>query len=85
MPVTLSTDDTTVSDITLTDEYVRAVERIGLTLAELWAIDRRALDVAFADEAAVAPLREEFDRWAAGVPELGPAQITRAAAPSEEH
>ncbi len=56
--------------ITLTDEYIRAVERIGLTLPELWAIDRRGLDVAFADEAALAPLRREFDAWAAGVPEL---------------
>jgi adenosine deaminase len=70
VPVTLSTDDTTVSDISLTDEYTRAVERIGLTLPELWAIDRRGLDVAFADEAALAPLRREFDAWAAGVPEF---------------
>jgi len=68
--VTLSTDDTTVSDITLTEEYVRAVERIGLTMPELWAIDRGGLDVAFADEATLAPLRKEFDAWAAGVPEL---------------
>ena len=64
--VTLSTDDRTVSDIDLTDEYVRAVERIGLTLPELWAIDRRALDVAFADEPTLARLRAEFDAWAAG-------------------
>jgi adenosine deaminase len=70
VPVTLSTDDTTVSDITLTEEYSRAVERIGLTLPELWAIDRRGLDVAFADEPALAPLRDEFDRWAAGIQEL---------------
>lgn len=69
-PVTLSTDDTTVSDITLTEEYGRAVAEIGLTLPELWAIDRFALDVAFADEATLAPLRDEFDRWAAGIPEL---------------
>jgi adenosine deaminase len=68
--VTLSTDDTTVSDISLTEEYIRAVERIGLTLPELWAIDRRGLDVAFADEASLAPLRDEFDAWADGVPEL---------------
>ena len=49
VPVTLSTDDTTVSDITLSEEYARAVGRIGLSLAELWAIDRHALDAAFAD------------------------------------
>jgi adenosine deaminase len=70
VPVTLSTDDTTVSDISLTDEYGRAVAEIGLTLAELWAIDRFALDVAFADEATLAPLRAEFDGWAAEIPEL---------------
>jgi len=62
--VTLSTDDTTVSDLTLSDEYARAVDAIGLTLPELWAIDRRALDVAFADEATLAPIRRAFDLWA---------------------
>ena len=70
VPVTLSTDDTTVSDITLSEEYVSAVESIGLTLPELWAIDRHALDVAFADDATLDPLRAAFGAWAAGVPEL---------------
>ena len=70
VPVTLNTDDTTVSDITLSEEYRNAVERIGLTLPELWAIDRHALDVAFADEADLAPVREAFETWAAGIPEL---------------
>jgi adenosine deaminase len=69
-PVTLSTDDTTVSDISLTEEYRRAVRDNGLTLPELWAIDRSALDVAFADEATLLPLRREFDDWAAGIPEF---------------
>ncbi len=73
VPVTLNTDDTTVSDITLSEEYVRAIEEIGLTLSEVWALDRYALDVAFADEATLAPLRDEFDAWAAGIPELGTA------------
>jgi adenosine deaminase len=72
-PVTLSTDDTTVSDVTLTEEYRRAVAVIGLTLPELWAIDRHALDFAFADEATLAPLRASFDAWAAGIPELAAA------------
>jgi adenosine deaminase len=69
-PVTLSTDDTTVSDVTLTDEYRRAVGQIGLSLPELWKIDRFALDVAFADEATLAPLRREFDSWASAIPEF---------------
>jgi adenosine deaminase len=64
VPVTLSTDDSTVSDITLTEEYARAIDAIGLTPAELWTIDRHALDVAFADEATLARLRVEFDAWA---------------------
>jgi adenosine deaminase len=70
VPVTLSTDDKTVSDLSLTDEYVRAVERIGLTMPELWAIDRHALDVAFANEDTLGPLRAEFERWGAGIPEV---------------
>ena len=70
VPVTLSTDDTTVSDLSLTDEYGRALGEIGLTLPELWAIDRRALDVAFADEATLAPLGAELDDWAATIREL---------------
>ena len=70
VPVTLSTDDTTVSNISLTEEYGRAVAEIGLALPELWAIDRFALDVAFADEATLVPLRETFDAWVSGVPEF---------------
>lgn len=70
VPVTLSSDDLTVSDVTLSEEYLRAVERIGLTLPELWAINRRALDVAFAEPDVLDPLRVEFDRWAAEIPEL---------------
>ena len=75
VPVTLSTDDTTVSDLTLSEEYVRAVEAIGLTLPELWAIDRHALDVAFADEMPTSSrCASAFDAWARRDPraELGP-------------
>lgn len=68
--VTLSTDDLTVSDITLSDEYVTAVERIGVTLPELWSMNLTALDAAFADEATRVALRRDFERWASGIPEL---------------
>jgi adenosine deaminase len=71
VPVTVSTDDTTVSDITLSEEYVRAVEMIGLTIPELWSIDRRGLDVAFAEPVVLERLRAEFDEWSAAIPELG--------------
>jgi len=70
VPVTLSTDDATVSDVSLSEEYAHAIERIGLSPHELWAIDRHALDVAFADDATLAPLRAGFDAWATGVDAL---------------
>jgi hypothetical protein len=59
-----------VSNITLSEEYLRAVESIGVTLPELWAIDLHALNVAFADESDLAPLRASFKDWGAGIPEL---------------
>ncbi len=68
--VTLNTDDTTVSDLTLSEEYLKAVSVIGLTLPELWAMDRHALDVAFADEADLDELRASFVAWGDGIPEL---------------
>ena len=67
VPVSLSTDDTTVSDLSLTDEYERALDQIGLTIDELWAIDRHALDVAFADATTLDRLRAEFDAWVRGL------------------
>ena len=68
--VTLNTDDLTVSDITLSDEYERAVEEIGVTPAELWAMNLTAVEAAFADEGTRGRLRRDFERWAAGIPEL---------------
>jgi adenosine deaminase len=70
VPVSLSTDDSTVSNVSLSDEYERAVNRIGLTLPELWAIDRHALSVAFADAGTITALSTEFEAWGAGIPEL---------------
>lgn len=72
VPVTLSTDDPTVSDVTLSEEYLRALGEVGLSLPELWAIDRHALEAAFADEATLGPLRADFARWAGTIPELAP-------------
>lgn len=69
-PVTLNTDDLTVSDLTLSEEYRNAHERIGLSLAELWSINRFALEVAFADRSTLEDVRASFDGWAAGIPEL---------------
>ena len=68
VPVTLSTDDTTVSDITLSQEYENAVTEIGLTVEELWAIDRHALDVAFAEQVDLEPVHAVFAAWGAESP-----------------
>ena len=74
--VTLNTDDLTVSDISLSDEYERAVLRIGASIPELWALDLAALDAAFCDDATRERLRAEFLAWGAGIPEL---RLVRAA------
>ena len=69
--MTLNTDDLTVSDVSLSDEYVRAVEQIGVTVPELWAMDLAALDAAFCDDPTRDRLRAGFLAWGAGIPELG--------------
>lgn len=68
--VTINTDDTTISDITLSEEWMSCVTELGLTLPELWQCNLHALDVAFVDDHTKARLRAEFESWAAPVPEL---------------
>lgn len=73
VPVTLSTDDRTVSDLSLPVEYANALDPIGLSLAELVAIDRHAFEVAFLadDEALRARLIGQLDAFVAAEPLLG--------------
>jgi len=68
--VTLNTDDLTVSDVSLSEEYARAVERLGVTLPELWAVNTAAIEAAFCGEPTKEDLREAFLAWGSGVPEL---------------
>lgn len=72
VPVTLSTDDRTVSDLTLVREYEGAMSVMGLSVAELWRMNLHALRVAFLhrDEAVRARLMSEFEAWAAAEPAL---------------
>jgi adenosine deaminase len=70
VPVTISTDDPTISDVTLTEEYVRAMRHTGLTIGELWRINRHALAAAFLDKPQAEALTAEFDHWAGFIPEL---------------
>jgi len=72
VPVTINTDDLTVSDITLSEEYGRCVTHLGLTLPEIWACNLHALRVAFVDEPTRARLLAEFEAWARAIPELHP-------------
>jgi adenosine deaminase len=47
VPLTINTDDPAISGITLTDEYVVAIQELGVTLEELKALNKTALDHAF--------------------------------------
>lgn len=73
VPVTLSTDDRTVSDLTLVREYERARDVMGISMPELWKVNMHALRAAFLhhDEATRARLIAEFEHFAATEPELG--------------
>jgi adenosine deaminase len=70
--VTLSTDDRTVSDLTLDREYANALDPIGVTLPELAVIARHALEVAFLhdDEPLRARLLADLDASVAAEPRL---------------
>ena len=73
VPVSLSTDDRTVADLTLTREYARAHAILGLTLPELWSINRHGLEAAFLhhDELLRTNLMSAFDAFADIEPALG--------------
>ncbi len=68
--VTINTDDTTISNITLSDEMFACHETLGLTLAEIWACNLHALRVAFVDDERRRALLSSFVRWAEHIPEL---------------
>jgi adenosine deaminase len=67
--VTISTDDRTVSDVTLTDEMVSAAALMGLSPAELSAIARNAFERAFSPrgitQALATAADREWEAWAA--------------------
>jgi adenosine deaminase len=70
VPLTLSTDDRTVSDLDLVREYDGVHERMGVSVADLWRMNLHALDVAFVDGETRARLRAEFEAFAVDTPEL---------------
>jgi adenosine deaminase len=70
VPVTLNTDDRTVSDLTFPREIARAMSLLGLTLTELAALTRQAYRVAFLhhDEDLRARLLADLDAFLAADP-----------------
>jgi adenosine deaminase len=69
-PVTINTDDRTVSDLTLVRELAGAVEQLGLTPAEISRAMRRAYAAAFLqhNEGLRAELQQGFEAWLAEHP-----------------
>jgi len=61
--VTINTDDPSVSDTTLTDEYMVAVRAMGIRLDQLRQAVLNAVDAAFLSEMERDRLRERFREW----------------------
>lgn len=61
--VTLSTDDLIVSDLTLSEEYLRVRRRLGATVTELITLARTGYEVAFIGDAEKRLLLAEFEGW----------------------
>jgi adenosine deaminase len=58
--VTISTDSPTVSSVTMTHEFEIAVQVLGCSREQVWAMNLQALDGGFADEITRARPRREF-------------------------
>jgi len=65
VPVTISTDDRTVSDLTLRKELHRAVFQLGVTPSQVEALVRHAYAAAFLhhDETLRSSLQQRFESW----------------------
>jgi adenosine deaminase len=70
VPVTINTDDRTVSDLTLVRELTGAVVDLGLTPAEVVGAMRQAYTAAFLqhDETLRATLLARFEAWLRDAP-----------------
>ncbi len=62
IPVTINTDDPSVSNITLTDEYLVAIREIGISFDELKTMILNAANAAFLPAAERAALVAQFQR-----------------------
>jgi adenosine deaminase len=62
VPLSISTDTRTITNITLTEEYRNLEEHFGWTPADLAACNQAAIDAAFLPEASKTELRERVRR-----------------------
>jgi adenosine deaminase len=63
LPVTINTDDPSISDTTLTDEYMVAATAIGVELTQVRKAVVTALDAAFLPDTERRQLRQRFADW----------------------
>jgi adenosine deaminase len=79
VPVTISTDDRTVSDLTLVRELARCVTRMGLEPREIAGAVRQAYRAAFLhdDEPLRGRLQGAFEAWLQAHPGPGMADADR--------
>jgi adenosine deaminase len=61
VPVTLNSDDPTVQNTTLNDEYKTAVETMGMSFDQLKLMNKTAIDSSFLDDASKSKLHFSFD------------------------
>jgi len=62
VPLSISTDTRTITNITLTEEYRNLQEHFGWTAADLLACNQAAVDAAFIEDSAKIELRERLQR-----------------------
>jgi adenosine deaminase len=65
VPVTLNSDDPTIQNSTLTDDYIKAARYFDLSLADFEAINDRAIESSFLDSDSKRELRARYGAAAA--------------------
>jgi adenosine deaminase len=73
VPVTLNTDDPTISNISLTDEYQIALSQVGLSYADLHRMTLTAVSAAFLPDDEKQALRHHFLTHLPPLPDTPPA------------
>jgi len=70
VPVSINTDDSVISGLSLSDEYINLLGAKQLDIQTLWRINAGALRHAFLPQDEISRLSGEFEEWAKAIPEL---------------